>query len=362
MTLKTRQCRAWLLAAIAAVAAALLPALAAGPARAFSGGLALKTYNRPSTVEWGGTEYMAYADQTGPGHVHVVKFNSDGTVRTEWTSTSTSTYLATGPTIAVSNGAIVVTWADSGGWIHIAEPVGTGGFGCEAVINQDFWNNSPSLHGGVPFEQTGVTPYLTSEGDDGAGNLYLTVGDAISNMHVVQLSVPTPAQCVSSADVGFFAINVVGISTADTTWDGPAMVVSGYKTSSEHFWLMWAGTDSGHHLNIAEFTSAWVRMGKGTETSHSTLTDMGGAYFTAQGTVAMSYCGTNNVPYVQRFTTTAGGAETQILSGASCDINKDSPTTGVTFYSGGVGVGYEYDNKDLVYTWADATSYQIIQF
>lgn len=45
--------------------------------------------------------------------------------------------------------------------------------------------------------------------------------------------------------------------TTDTAWDGPALATSGFTetpgAASERFWLMWAGNDAGHHINIAEY-------------------------------------------------------------------------------------------------------------
>jgi hypothetical protein len=337
--------RTLFVAAVLALAGGL-----AAPAQA-AVGTSVYTYNRPSTVELGGAEYMGWADQSSSGQVHVAKMNGSGGQSASWTESS-STYLATGPTIAGSNGELAVAWTDSEGTLRLAETTGGGGggFKCETIVNQYLFDNDGVYSLPNSFYAV-ATPYLTSEGDDGSGRLYLTwVSDNGSYLHVTQFDAPGPSGCGS----GFTAVSNTNFS--DTSWDGPAMVVSGYGTSSEHYWLMWAGTDSGHHLNIAEYDTSWNRLSKNTESSHATLTDMGGGYLTSGKTIWMSYCGTNNDVYYQEFTTTSGGPETQVPFGVTCDVNQYNG-----YYSGGVGVSYEYSTGLMLLSWADATSYQVEQ-
>lgn len=323
------------------LATAILVLTGTTAARAATGTSA-STYNRPSTTEFDGGTYIAWAAKSGAGQVYVGILGNNGTIAVTWTDSSSSTYPGTGPTIAASGGALVVTWLDgslgcNGGKSpceQIAEivPGASGGFQCE-----------------TQFEGSGYyTPYLTSSGDNGAGPLYLTVADGLGAMHILTLTLPKVAAGCQ------FGIQKVDRITSDTTWDGPAMVVSGYGTTSQAFWLMWAGTDAAHHLNIAQYNSSWTLVAKKTETTHATLTDMGAAFATGYNYIWMSYCGTNNNVYYQFFTTVSNASETQ-LPGASCDIDYYQG-----FYSGGVGISFNYTDGSMLLTWADKTSQQVM--
>jgi hypothetical protein len=307
--------------------------------------------NRPSTVEVGGAEYETWADTSAAGAVHVAELGSSAT----WSDPNGSnTYYGSGPTIAAhrisaTQTVIVVAWADTQGYLHLAELGAKGQLACE-ILFYDL-NSWPSNF--PPTQFADATPYLTSEGDDGYGNLYLTWADADYNeLHVSQIYVPSTC----SGD-SFGVISNVNIDTETSfdgpAFDGPALTVSGYGTGSEDYWLMWAGTDSAHHLNIAEYNTSWGQVSKHTETDHSTVTDMGAAYATAYKQIWMSYCGTNGVAYYQEFTTTDGGSE-QHVSGTSCSVTQYT-TGGITYYSGGVGVGYEYSDQFLLLTWANSS-------
>jgi hypothetical protein len=286
--------------------------LLAGATAARGSSTNIYTLNRPSTVELGGATYLGWADTSGFGQVNVTKLNSNGTQGPVWTEQS-STYNGTGPTIAGSNGGLVVAWADSGGGVcigsggcvHLALTTGGsgGGFQCETYVSED-----------GQWAQAVATPYLTSEGDDGTGRLFLTWVDYLNQMHVDTVTVPKPGPGCQ------FSLTTDLVDFSDTSWDGPAMVVSGYGTGTEDYWLMWAGTDSAHHLNIAEYNSNWARIAENTETSHATLTDMGAAYRTSTQSIWMSYCGTNNDVYYQIFNGVSGGVETRAAGSCVVDL------------------------------------------
>ncbi|MCW2935612.1 MAG: hypothetical protein JWM19_6574 [Actinomycetia bacterium] len=344
------------LALAAAVAASVTLACFAPSALAESTSIA--TYNRPSVTELGGAEYLAWADETNSGSVHVAKLTSGGGISVQWTDPHTATYYGTGPTIAsVSGTGIVVAWTNlSDHHLWVGVPQGSGGAnGSNAFCSEDLtqaMNESIGVAPGFSYPNiasSDATPYLTSEGDDGSGALFLTwVDGASSYMHVTRLIPP-------SGGCGTWTLASNQNIYTDKSWDGPAMVVSGYG-GTEHYWLMWAGSDSQHEINIAEYDTAWNRIGKSTESTHSTKTDMGGAYFTASGSIWMSYCGTNDAVYYQEFTTVSGGLEIQ-EPGASClPETYTPPGSSTTFWSGGVGVNYEYSSQFMRLAWPDKTS------
>jgi hypothetical protein len=215
-----------------------------------------------------------------------------------------------------------------------------------AEINPDY---STGFDCETLWENSGYdSPYLTSSGDNGAGPLYLTGTDRAAHMFVRTLTVPRTA--APGCQIGGANADLV---TSGTTWDGPAMVVSGYGTSSEHFWLMWAGTNSAHNINIAEYDSNWNFIAEHTESQHATLTDLAGAWSTGYGYVWMSYCGTNNLVYYQFFNNVNGGTELHV-SGASCDVDLYQG-----LYSGGVGISRD-STGGMVLTWGDKASSQVM--
>jgi hypothetical protein len=348
------------LIALAAAAVAASVSLVGFAPSALAESTSATTYNRPSMTEVGGAEYLAWADKSANGAVHVAKLDSGGGINVQWTDPNTATYYGTGPTIASVGGVVVVAWTNlSDHHLWVGVPQGSGGAnGSGAFCEEDLTNAiDESIGVAQGFSYPGdassdATPYLTSEGDDGSGSLFLTwVDDAGNNMHVTRL-VPTSGGCGN-----WDLISNENIPT-ETSWDGPAMVVSGYG-GTEHYWLMWAGNDSNHELNIAEYDTSWNRVGsKGTETTHATKTDMGGAFLTGSSSVFMSYCGTNGDVYYQEFSSPSGGPEVQEPD-ASC-LPESFPVTisGVThtFWAGGVGVNYDYSSKSMLLSWADKSS------
>ena len=118
----------------------------------------------------------------------------------------------------------------SGQCLWLAEPGDNGALTCE-----------------TPFGVSVTTPYLVSEGKDGQGKLYLVTTNADNTMSIWTVNVPTPQDCDFG---GHFTLNLVKDINTDTTWGGPALVVSGYgsPTQPERFWLIWSGTGGTQRL------------------------------------------------------------------------------------------------------------------
>lgn len=325
-----------LLAPIGAMQAAAAPAYTA----TCTSTSALCTYNRPATVGVpGGAVYLAWADVGSAGAIHVALLKDrsaqDGTATAgSWTDPKSTTFYGTSPSVQLGNGAIIVAWSNLNGQVTLAEPDSAGGL-CET-------------RPGVTSYQT---PFLTTEGAYGAGSSYLTWVASDGTMHIDKLSIPTLSQCNAG---GSFAISEVAHITTDTSWDGPALAISGYGSGSEDYWLMWAGTDSGHHLNVAEYSSSWNRLGKTTEPAHSTLTDMGG--MSTSNEVWMTYCGTNNLVYYQAWQAGSGtggaGRVGRFNSGSRCSVTTFT-TGGNTYYSGGVDISAIGNCCGVEVAWAD---------
>jgi hypothetical protein len=234
-----------------------------------------------------------------------------------------------------------------------------GGFVC--VTDLKYLLGTSSTPDGVSHD----TPFLSTEGYNGKGQLFLTwVDNASLNLHISQVVTPDISFCNST---GGFNVNRGATTnvTTDTSWDGPAFITSGYNGtsggSSEKFFLVWAGTDSGHHINIAQYLwdvqgpsgLMFSRVAKHTETNHATTTDMGGDYDAADGQAFMSYCGTNNDVYFQSFSTVNGGTEVQ-EGGVSCSIFVSGG-----FYSGGAGISYDYTDLDMLLSWPNKSTHNI---
>jgi hypothetical protein len=190
------------------------------------------------------------------------------------------------------------------------------------------------------------TPYVTSEGQDGTGNTYVTFVNTAKQMVVDQLDF---SSCSASSGSGVMGVDNQDVITSDTTNGGPALAVSGYGTGSEQFWMVWAGSGSTPTINIAQYTpGSQALTHKTTETSHTTTADIGEAFNGNDGKVFDTYCGTNNIAYYQYFTPGSGG-----ISGLTQkSVNNDScglvTTNGWT--SGGVGAAYDY-NSDSLRVW-----------
>jgi surface antigen len=332
------------------VGAAALIALAftAGTAHAStSSSIGQTTENRPSTVESGGAEYIAWAGTDSAGEVNVAKLTSGMTGVSDgpWTYSGSSTYIGAGPTLTATKGGaggtsfLVVAYANGSGQVEVdaVNPNDTGsnsGYECQTQVG-----NSTD------------TPYITSEGDDGTGDLYLAYVNSSQNNEITVERL-NPSQCNGSS--GSIPVSSSYTVTSDTSWSGPALIPDGFNGTggSATLYVAWAGTNSAHNLNIAKYSyGATTFASKTVESSHSTTTDLGGAYDTATGQNWVSYCGsgTSNYVYYQSFAGNAGG--TEMTTGAKCDV-----TIYNGYYSGGVGVGYDYSGQATWLSYADTST------
>ncbi|HEV3172955.1 MAG TPA: hypothetical protein VGZ32_21595 [Actinocrinis sp.] len=360
--------RYWRAIAFLAVVLAMATTLFAAPARADTG-IGRYTGNLPSTTEAGGAEYVAYADESAAGLVHVVLLDSSMGIAGSWYDGASSTFVGTGPSIASVHGqAVVVAWADgTTGDIQIAYLVNNE-FACVTDMKNFLAGVSPD----TPYGVTNDTPYLSTEGLDGTGDLLLTWVDAASaHVHISVIDPPNAGGCAVNPNAYRFGAEPGGTTnTGETASDGPSLVVSGYSGTShgsgETVWLMWAGTDGGGHLNIAAYTPGtsfygpvFNQVSKTTEWNHSTLTDTAAAYNTSTGQVWLTYCGTNHVVYYQDFpASSSGGGNEQTIGSASCKVTSTT-IGGVTYYSGGVGVSYDYSDGLMLVSWPDLSSTNI---
>lgn len=322
--------------------------ISGAPARAADYEAQYNTYNRPSTIEAGGATWMTWADTSPAGAVHIVDFkqpipsNDTPVPVPQWTDTASNTYYGTGPTIesSASSGAIVVAYTDLANFqLWLAEPASGGGMTCV-----------------TGFGPSAATPYLVSEGKDGNGNLYLVTTNVDNTMSIWTVNVPTPQECSYGAH---FSLNHVTDITTDTTWGGPALVVSGYGSSTEpeRFWLIWSGTGGTHYINIAEYDQNWNRVGaKITEYDQWTNTDIGGAFKESANQVWFSYCGTNSVPIYQDFTATGFSESAHAVSGTCTNTTYYDSRNKITYWSGGVGVSYDYTDDKMILSWPSGTS------
>jgi len=343
-----------MLKALAVGAAVAAGTLLAGPAHASlpAPSTGIYSQNRPSTVEAGGAEYIAWSDRDTPGRLRIGVINSDESVTDLYYYDTGGMWPGTGPTIAAVNGSgLIVAWVAGNGDIKLAEVV-NGQFDCVTTPNTSINDD------GTPAALSHYTVDLTTEGDDGNGQLYMTWAYYASGaVYITPVSPPPSATCAGVPagpewDAGF------STSTGQTAWSGPALTISHYGASNEHYWLVWAGTNSAHSLNIEEFAPGsfvLTELSKGTESTHATNVDMGAAYDTATGYAWMSYCGTNDVVYYQEFTGTAGGTET--TNGAQCEVYPGNSSSG--YLSGGVGLGYEYSTQRLLLSWPSVTAEEI---
>jgi len=332
------------------VGAAALIALAftAGIAHASTlNSIGQTTENRPSTVEFGSAEYVAWAGTDTAGEVNVAKLTSGMTGISDgpWTYSGSGTDIGAGPTLAATTGGeggaafLVVAYTNSSGQVEVdaVNPNDTGsnsGYECQTQVG-----NSTD------------TPYITSEGDDGTGDLFLAYANS-SESDEITVERLDPSQCNGSS--GFIDVLSSYTITTDTSWSGPALIPDGYNgmAGSSTLYLAWAGNNSAHNLNIAKYYyGATSFASKTTESSHSTTTDIGGAYDTASGQNWISYCGsgTSNYVYYQSFSGNAGG--TEMTTGAKCDV-----TIYNGYYSGGVGVGYDYSSQAPWLSYADTST------
>ena len=360
----------WLLCAAVASVLVTGAGLGATPARAYVPGPTVyqpgaTTANAPELTESGGAQYLAY-DDLSAGVVHTMLLNGSYGEAADWHLGSAGTHYGSGPSISsVAGQGVVTAWTGPDGHIYIAY-LTSRGYVCTTDLA--YWIQDQTNF--IPAGITTDTPWLSTEGPDGAGTLFLTWVDTSTNH--LYVSVVIPPEITNCGPTDGFYVQEGGTTSmgTDTSWSGPAFITTGYSGTSgaagERYWLMWAGTNSAHNLNIAEYTGnlnafsgKFTRVAKSTEASHATLTDVGAAYSPAANEIVMAYCGTNDDVYYQDFTPgTGGGSEVPVGNGAQCNVNT-TVSGGVTYYSGGVGVDYDYSSRQLVIAWAQRGSNQV---
>lgn len=285
------------------------------------------TYDRPAitTVPGGGYE-IAWAGTDPNGEVNGAHIDTSGAIRsgTNWTVGSSSTYQGTGVAIAFdpSLDFTLVAWTDQGTKVHVALDVGGGpGIECESTN----------------FGSSVDTPYLTVAAD---GTMYLTTVGSGSVMHVTEVDDNGCLVGIGGPPGTLSASHATTVS-GNTSYDGPTLVDLN-ETGSPDLWLIWAGTNSAHSINIARFTPGNGSLGtKYVESNHSTTADMGST--TWYGGAFFTYCGPDNLVHGQSFFGT--GPQTELTLGGSCAIYTNS----AGYVNGGVDVTNDPAISSFVY-------------
>jgi hypothetical protein len=312
-----------------------LVAVTAAPAMATTVNPVNSSYDRPGITSLpGGNFDIAWAGTDANGEVNVALLGPGGNVISKFTDTSSSTFPGTGAAIGNAFGDFVlVAWTDLSGTVHVALPLGNG-LACEST----------------GFGSSVDTPYLTLAAD---GTAYLTTVDSSGAMHVTEVD---DNGCINEGGFGGSGTLEAGPSTTvsgNTTYVGPTLVdLNGSGTPD--LWLIWAGTNSSHSINIAHFTPGDSTLGtKYVESTHSTLTDMGATTGGTNGSAFFTYCGTNNVPYGQSFNGSGPGTQ-QALGSDKCGIYSNDGYT-----NGGVDVTYDPSQSNYAYLFPK-TNYQLV--
>jgi len=327
--------------AVVATALALVVGLSV-PALATQVSPGNSSYDRPGITTFpsgpsGGYD-IAWAGTDANGEINVATLNSSDAVTSKYTDTSSSTYYGTGAAIAyalVNNefDNSLVAWTDLNATVHIAAYTGAG-LACEST----------------GFGSSYDTPYLTETAD---GTIYVTTVDGSGGMHITEV---TGVGCITETGFAGSGTIVPGSSvtiSGNSTYVGPTLLDLNLSGTPD-LWLVWAGTNSAHNINIAKFTPGSGTLGtKYTESSHSTITDFGGTNADANGTAFFTYCGTNHVTYGQFFDSTGPGTE-ETLGSDKCDVY----TSSGGYTNGGIDVTYNTNTNNLDYLFAN-TSYKL---
>jgi hypothetical protein len=326
---------------LAAPLSALGLALAvAAPASAATVSPVNTTYDRPGiTLVPGGNFEIAWAGTDPSGKINGALVNTNGAIipGTKWTDNNSATYQGTGAAIAFDPGLdfSLIAWTDLSTTVHVV--LDNGGASCDST----------------GFGSSVDTPYLTIAAD---GTLYVSTVGGNGVMHVTEVD---NNGCVNEGFIGGPGTLAAGPSTTvagNTSYNGPTLVDL-HGSGTPDLWLIWAGANSAHNINIARFTPGNPNLGaKYVETNHATTTDMGSTTFTLdpQGAAFFTYCGTNNVVYGQWFLGT--GPETEIALGGSCNIYTNSSG----FINGGVDVTYDQATSSFDYLFPDKGNLDLI--
>lgn len=343
-----------LVGAAAVLALSASAGILAAPAQASVVGTitpAETTYDRPSIVNLsGGTEEIAWAGTDTNGRVNYAEVNSSGAIQgSVHTDNISSTYPGTGVTINFDPSLFaptldfeVITWTDLNSRVHVGLINGNS-IGCEST---DFGNSV----------DTPTLTYAANSSDETEGvNLFLTTVDSGGVMHVTQVE----DNGCANPDIGIFGgANTLspGASTTisgQTSWDGPTLLDT-TPNSSPTLYIVWAGTNSAHFINIGGFNfgaSSTTLTSHITESNHATTTDFGNS-FGSKGTL-FTYCGTNNVVYGQVFN--GGAAEpAETALGGNCAI-----FTSGGFVNGGVDVTYDGSGGGYLYLYPNVSSQRL---
>ncbi len=345
-------------AALVLFALAASIGFAAGPASAATTAISPgeSSYDRPSIVNLGpNREEIAWAGTDTNGEVNYAVANSSGAIQgTPTTDTSSATYPGTGVTLNYDPSTyspaldfVVIAWTDLSAKVHVGL-IGNG-IQCEST-DFGYSVDTPTL------------AFAANSADQSEGvNLYLTTVDSGNVIHVTQVQ---DNNC-ANLDIGIYGgANTLGPGTStaisgQTTWDGPTLLDT-TPNSSPSLYLVWAGTDSAHHINIGGFNFGASSTGLTShivEYDHETKTDFGNSYGSL-GTM-FTYCGTNNVVYGQVFNGGTGEPGESSLGG-NCAIY-----TSGGYVNGGVDVTYDSGTKDsthhgYVYLYPNVSSQALI--
>ncbi|HUZ26051.1 MAG TPA: hypothetical protein VMV07_20035 [Streptosporangiaceae bacterium] len=310
----------------------------AAPASAATVSPVNTTYDRPGiALVPGGTFEVAWAGTDANGMINGAQINQNGTIinGTKWTDGSSATYQGTGAAISFdpSLDFSLIAWTDMNKTVHVALDTG-GGVACESTS----------------FGSSVDTPYLTVAAD---GTMYLTTVNASGVMHVTEVD---NNGCVLEGGLGGPGTLSAGPSTTisgNTSYNGPTLVDLN-ASGTPNLWLIWAGTNSAHNINIAKFTPGNGSLGtKYVETNHATTTDMGSTTYIAGGSF-FTYCGTNNVVYGQYFF--GNGPQSEIAIGGSCAIY----TNHAGFVNGGVDITWDSGISAFVYIFPNKGNQDLI--
>lgn len=306
------------------------------------------TYDRPSIVNlYSNTEEIAWAGTDTNGKVNYAEINSSGAIQgAPHTDSSSATYPGTGVTLnydpslyAPTLDFVVIAWTDLSSKVHVGL-IGNG-IQCEST---NFGNSV----------DTPTLTYAANSADQSEGiNLYLTTVDSGGVMHVTEVQ----DNSCANPDTGIHGgSNSLGPGTSttisgQTSWDGPTLLDT-TPNSSPTLYLVWAGTNSAHTLNIGGFTFGASSTGLTShivESDHATTTDLGNSYG-SRGTM-FTYCGTNNVVYGQVYNG-GSGEPAEIPLGGNCAIY-----TSGSYVNGGVDVTYDGDAGGYLYLYPNVSSH-----